>query len=89
MVTTTTNIRESSHDSGDTGESEHRARVNMGSLMYYPPTYDPGEDECDEEVEVRHAAELLHQVQGEEGVQAVLGRLEPEHKPVSRYSVNI
>ena len=57
--------------------------------MYYPPTYDPGEDECDEEVEVRHAAELLHQVQREEGVQAVLGRLEPKHNPVSVYSVNI
>ena len=83
MVTTTTNIRESSHDSGDTGESAHRARVNMGSLVYYPPTYDPGEDECDEEVEVRHAAELFHQVQGEEGVQAVLGRLEPKHMAVS------
>ena len=54
--------------------------------MHYPdcpPTYDPGEDECDEEVEVRHAAELLHQVQGQEGVQAVLGRLEPKHNPVS------
>ena len=89
MVTTTTNIRESSHDSGDTGESEHRARVNRGSLVHHPPTYDPGEDECDEEVEVRHAAELLHQVQGEEGVQAVLGRLEPKHNPVSVYSVNI
>ena len=84
MVTTTTNIRESSHDSGDTGESEHRARVNRGSLVHHPPTYDPGEDECDEEVEVRHAAELFHQVQGEEGVQAVLGRLESKHNPVSR-----
>ena len=83
MVTTTTNIRESSHDSGDTGESEHRARVNRGSLVHHPPTYDPGEDECDEEVEVRHAAELLYQVQREEGVQAVLGRLEPKHNPVS------
>ena len=83
MVTTTTNIRESSHDSGDTGESEHRARVNMGSLVYYPPTYDPGEDESDEEVEVRHAAELFYQVQREEGVQAVLRRLEPAHNSVS------
>ena len=52
-------------------------------LVYSPPTDDPGEDECDEEVEVRHAAELLHQVQGQEGVQAVLGRLEPKHNPVS------
>ena len=54
-----------------------------GTTIHYPPTYDPGEDECDEEVEVRHAAELLHQVQGQEGVQAVLGRLEPKHNPVS------